>query len=92
MKKIMLIMVTLFITITATKAMTYAQAREQALFLTDKMAYELNLTQEQYEAAYEMSLCDWSSDVCSSDLDCVAPPVSSRVSGFLILLPRLHLC
>lgn len=56
MKKIMLIMVTLFITITATKAMTYAQAREQALFLTDKMAYELNLTQEQYEAAYEINL------------------------------------
>ena len=25
-------------------AMSYSQAREQALFLTDKMAYELNLT------------------------------------------------
>ena len=33
-------------------AMSFAQAREQALFLTDKMAYELNLSEEQYEAAY----------------------------------------
>ena len=31
-------------------AMSYSQAREQALFLTDKMAYELNLTDDQYEA------------------------------------------
>ena len=36
--------------------MSYAQAREQALFLTDKMAYELDLTDEQYEAAYEINL------------------------------------
>lgn len=37
-------------------AMGYQQARLQALFLTDKMAYELNLTEEQYEAAYEINL------------------------------------
>ena len=37
-------------------AMSYSQAREQALFLTDKMAYELNLTDDQYEAAYEINL------------------------------------
>lgn len=37
-------------------AMSFAQAREQALFLTDKMAYELNLSEEQYEAAYEINL------------------------------------
>lgn len=55
MKKIMMIMVTLMAMATTTKAMTYAQAREQALFLTDKMAYELNLTEEQYEAAYEIN-------------------------------------
>ncbi|MGN1375667.1 MAG: hypothetical protein ACI4V5_03845 [Prevotella sp.] len=45
----------LTLTITA-NAMSYTQAREQALFLTDKMAYELNLTQEQYDAAYEVNL------------------------------------
>ena len=38
------------------KAMSYEQARDQALFLTDKMAYELNLTEDQYEAAYEINL------------------------------------
>ena len=38
------------------QAMSYEQAREQALFLTDKMAYELNLTEDQYEAAYEVNL------------------------------------
>ena len=37
-------------------AMSYEQARQQALFLTDKMAYELNLTEQQYEAAYEVNL------------------------------------
>jgi hypothetical protein len=36
--------------------MSYERAREEALFLTDKMAYELNLTNAQYEAAYEINL------------------------------------
>lgn len=36
--------------------MTYSQAKDQALFLADKMAYELDLTDEQYEAAYEINL------------------------------------
>ncbi len=40
----------------AAQAMSYEQARDQALFLTDKMAYELNLTEDQYEAAYEINL------------------------------------
>ena len=56
MKKIIITMVTLLITTVGAKAMSYEQAREQALFLTDKMAYELNLSQEQYEAAYEINL------------------------------------
>ena len=56
MKKIMMTLVAL-LTIAATgKAMSYEQARNEALFLTDKMAYELNLTDEQYEAAYEINL------------------------------------
>ena len=46
-----------FLTIAANaSAMSYEQAREEALFLTDKMAYELNLTDAQYEAAYEINL------------------------------------
>ena len=56
MKKIIATLALLF-TLTATAgAMSYEQAREQALFLTDKMAYELNLTEEQYDAAYEVNL------------------------------------
>ena len=43
-------------TCTTASAMSYEQARQQALFLTDKMAYELNLTDDQYEAAYEVNL------------------------------------
>lgn len=48
---------TVLLTLTVTvNAMSYTQAREQALFLTDKMAYELNFTEEQYDAAYEINL------------------------------------
>ena len=46
--------------------MSYEQARNEALFLTDKMAYELNLTDEQYEAAYEINL-DYLMGVTSRD-------------------------
>ena len=49
-------MVALLSAVTGVKAMGYEQAREQALFLTDKMAYELNLSEQQYEAAYEINL------------------------------------
>ena len=66
MKKIM-IALTLLLTIAATgKAMSYEQARNEALFLTDKMAYELNLTDAQYEAAYEINL-DYLMGVTSYD-------------------------
>ena len=66
MKKIM-IALTIMLTMAATgKAMSYEQARNEALFLTDKMAYELNLTDEQYEAAYEINL-DYLMGVTSYD-------------------------
>ncbi len=56
MKKIIIALVALFALTVSASAMSYEQARRQALFLTDKMAYELNLTDEQYEAAYEVNL------------------------------------
>ena len=66
MKKMMMTLVAM-LTIAATgKAMSYEQARNEALFLTDKMAYELNLTDEQYEAAYEINL-DYLMGVTSYD-------------------------
>ena len=37
-------------------AMSYNAAKNEALFLSDKMAYELNLTAAQYEAVYEINL------------------------------------
>jgi hypothetical protein len=36
-------------------AMDYETSRREALFLTDKMAYELNLNEEQYEQAYQIN-------------------------------------
>ena len=36
--------------------MSYNAAKNEALFLSDKMAYELNLTAAQYEAVYEINL------------------------------------
>ncbi|MBR2778284.1 MAG: hypothetical protein IKD75_14560 [Prevotella sp.] len=65
MKKLFFALMMLTVTISA-NAMSYEQARNEALFLTDKMAYELNLTDEQYEAAYEINL-DYLMGVTSRD-------------------------
>uniref|UniRef100_A0AB33JAV1 DUF3300 domain-containing protein n=1 Tax=Prevotella sp. GTC17260 TaxID=3236796 RepID=A0AB33JAV1_9BACT len=55
--KRMMMMIAMMVTIVASaSAMSYSEARQQALFLTDKMAYELNLSDDQYEAAYEINL------------------------------------
>ena len=56
MKKLIFALVALLTMTVSVNAMSYEQARDQALFLTDKMAYELNLTEDQYEAAYEINL------------------------------------
>ena len=55
MKKIMTLALMMTIAITAT-ALPIDMAEREALFLTDKMAYELNLDDEQYELAYEINL------------------------------------
>ncbi|MBP5381630.1 MAG: hypothetical protein J6Y39_07895 [Bacteroidaceae bacterium] len=41
---------------TGMNAMDYETARERAYYLTDKMAYELNLNDQQYNDAYEINL------------------------------------
>ena len=56
MKKMFFALMTMLTLSVTASAMSYEQARNEALFLTDKMAYELNLTDEQYEAAYEINL------------------------------------
>ena len=56
MKKTLLILTAMMALTLQAAAMNYEEARSEALFLTDKMAYELNLTDAQYEAAYEINL------------------------------------
>ena len=56
MKKMLFTLVAMLTIAVSANAMSYEQARREALFLTDKMAYELNLTDAQYEAAYEINL------------------------------------
>ena len=56
MKKFILTLALILSLAVSANAMSYDQARDQALFLTDKMAYELNLTEDQYEDAYEVNL------------------------------------
>ena len=40
----------------AANAMSYKSARDQAFFLTDKMAYELGLSDDQYNAVFEINM------------------------------------
>ena len=56
MKKMIFALVMMLTATLSASAMSYERARNEALFLTDKMAYELNLTDAQYEAAYEINL------------------------------------
>ena len=64
-KRLMILAVMMVMTISARSAMplgssknamSYNAAKHEALFLSDKMAYELNLTAAQYEAVYEINL------------------------------------
>lgn len=56
MMKKMIMMAMLMTIVVAAQAMSFTQARQEALFLSDKMAYELHLTVDQYEAVYEINL------------------------------------
>lgn len=56
MKRLLTSFIIMMITTVTLQAMTYTQAREEALFLTDKMAYELGLYESQYDAVYEINL------------------------------------
>ena len=55
MKKMLVMAMMMVMTISA-NAMSYTAAKNEALFLSDKMAYELNLTDAQYDAVYEINL------------------------------------
>ena len=55
MKKIIMMAMMMAMAISA-KAMSYKEAKYEALFLSDKMAYELNLSDAQYDDVYEINL------------------------------------
>ena len=56
MKRLAIILMTVLTMATTASAISYKTARDEAFFLTDKMAYELNLTADQYNAVYEINL------------------------------------
>lgn len=56
MKRTLLSLLLLIASTVQMMAMSYDEARQQAWFLTDKMAYELNLTPGQYDRVYEINL------------------------------------
>ena len=65
MKRIMMTIAAALTMVFAAQAMSYEDARREALFLTDKMAYELGLNDAQYEAVYEINF-DYFSSISSS--------------------------
>ena len=56
MKKLLGLITALCFGLASLNAMSYEEARDRARFLTDKMAYELNLNDQQYNDAYEINL------------------------------------
>lgn len=56
MKRLLVILISAFAFTMNVNALSYNDARDRAWYLTDKMAYELNLTEEQYDKAYEINL------------------------------------
>ena len=56
MKRIMTTLAVMVMIVTSAAAMSFSKARKEALFLSDKMAYELGLSISQYEAVYEINL------------------------------------
>ena len=68
MKRTILTLFTLVALTLCAHAMSYSKASEQALFLSDKMAYELGLSDDQYNAVYEINLDYFMSISSSSDI------------------------
>ena len=56
MKKFIFSMVVMMAAWMGANAMSFERAQAEALYLTDKMAYELNLNEQQYNDAYEINL------------------------------------
>ena len=71
MKRLLLSLLLALAAMLPAGAMSYDEARDRAWYLTDKMAYELNLTQEQYDRAYQINL-DYLLSIQTAS-DCLGP-------------------
>lgn len=69
MKRLLLTITILAATATAAHALSYDESRQRAWYLTDKMAYELDLTGEQYDRVYEINLNYFLNINYASDID-----------------------
>ncbi len=69
MKRIMTTLAVMVMIVTSAAAMSFSKARKEALFLSDKMAYELELSLSQYEAVYEINLDYFLGLYAPADLD-----------------------
>ena len=69
MKKFMLTLAGILFATASVSALSYEESRNRAWYLTDKMAYELNLTPEQYDKAYEINLNYFLNVNYASDID-----------------------
>ena len=56
MKRVILILIFSVVFVSSMLALPFSEARREAWFLTDKMAYELNLSHEQYDYVYQVNL------------------------------------
>ena len=84
MKRFIISLILIFATWQAAFAMSYERAREEALYLTDKMAYELNLNDQQYNDAYEINLDYFLA--LDSEADLYADYLSYRLSDLRHIL------
>ncbi len=84
MKRYILTLVALLTAMVSVSAMSYQRAREEALYLTDKMAYELNLNDQQYNDAYEINLDYFLS--MESERDLYEDYLSYRLTDFRHIL------
>lgn len=84
MKRYMISLLVAFFAAVAVKAMSYEEARDQARYLTDKMAYELNLNDEQYDDAYEINL-DYLMGLRTAD-DVYGPALTYRNADLRFIL------
>ena len=84
MKRLIISLILMFATWQAAFAMSYERAREEALYLTDKMAYELNLNDQQYNDAYEINLDYFLA--LDSEADLYADYLSYRLSDLRHIL------